>query len=230
MKLFKSEGWKSFWPNFLAVILGIVITFGGERLITNYQKRQDAREIVGVFKTDVERHLKISEGLLDSYTAGISALRKCAVAYGRKRLAEIPEDTLRCALGLLFSVRGDIYSPVGMKVLEVSGALGAVHEPEVVESVTKIGNVITTFWRQQDKMATNIVGAKQHLYESGRLDWSYRGTSLHETLEYRFRCLMGDTLCAGLVTRGSIPAYLMMFRDMNDTICAELDIVRNAGY
>ena len=41
---------------------------------------------------------------------------------------------------------------------------------------------------------------------------------------------MGDTLCAGLVTRGSIPAYLMMFRDMNDTICAELDIVRNAGY
>ena len=27
MKLFESEGWKSFWPNFLAVILGIVITF-----------------------------------------------------------------------------------------------------------------------------------------------------------------------------------------------------------
>ena len=72
MKLFKSEGWKSFWPNFLAVILGIVITFGGERLITNYQKRQDAREIVGLFKVDVERHLKISEGLLDDYTAGVT--------------------------------------------------------------------------------------------------------------------------------------------------------------
>lgn len=113
MKLFKSEGWKSFWPNFLAVILGIVITFGGERLITNYQKRQDAREIVGLFKIDVERHLKISEGLLDDYTAGMSALRKCAVAYARKELAEIPEDTLRYALGMFFSVRGDVYSPVG---------------------------------------------------------------------------------------------------------------------
>lgn len=113
MKLFKSEGWKSFWPNFLAVILGIVITFGGERLITNYQKRQDAREIVGLFKVDVERHLKISEGLLDDYTAGMSALRKCAVAYAGKELAEIPEDTLRYALGMFFSVRGDVYRPSG---------------------------------------------------------------------------------------------------------------------
>lgn len=230
MKLFESEGWKSFWPNFLAVILGIVITFGGERLITNYQKRQDAREIVGLFKTDVERHLRISEGLLDDYTAGMSALRKCAVAYAAKELAEIPEDTLRDALGMFFSVRGDIYSPVGMKILEVSGALGAVHEPEVVESVTKIGNVITTFWQQQDKMSANIVGAKQHLYESGRLDWRYTGASPREKLEYRFRCLMEDTLCAGLITRGSVPAYLMMFRDMNDNIRAELDIIRNAGY
>ena len=131
---------------------------------------------------------------------------------------------------MFFSVRGDVYSPVGMKILEVSGALSAVHEPEVVESVTKIGNVITTFWRQQDKMVANVIGAKQHLYESGRLDWSYRGTSPHERLEYRFRRLMEDTLCAGLITRGSIPAYLMMFRDMNDNIRADLDIIRNAGY
>ena len=47
MKLFESEGWKSFRLNSLAVILGVVITFGGGRLITNCQKRQDAREIVG---------------------------------------------------------------------------------------------------------------------------------------------------------------------------------------
>ena len=50
MKLFESEGWKSFRLNSLAVILGVVITFGGGRLITNCQKRQDAREIVGLFK------------------------------------------------------------------------------------------------------------------------------------------------------------------------------------
>ena len=51
MKLFESEGWKSFRLNSLAVILGVVITFGGGRLITNCQKRQDAREIVGLFKS-----------------------------------------------------------------------------------------------------------------------------------------------------------------------------------
>lgn len=107
MKLFESEGWKSFWPNFLAVILGIVITFGGERLITNCQKRQDAREIVGLFKIDVERHLKISEGLLDDYTAGMSALRQCAAASGRGELDKVHEDTLRCALNSFFSVHGN---------------------------------------------------------------------------------------------------------------------------
>ena len=64
MKLFESEGWKSFRLNSLAVILGVVITFGGGRLITNCQKRQDAREIVGLFKSDVLRHLDMSEGVI----------------------------------------------------------------------------------------------------------------------------------------------------------------------
>lgn len=230
MELFKSEGWKSFWPNFLAVILGIVITFGGERLISNYQKQQDAREIVGLFKTDVRRHLAISEELIADFTTEMGALRQCAAAHGRKELDKVPEDTLRCALGFFFSVRGDIYSPVGMKMLEVSGALGAVHEPEVVGSVSRISNIITAFWKQGDKMFGNISSAKQHLYESGRLDWRYKGASPRETLEYRFRCLMDDTLCSGLITRGSVPTYLRMFRDMNEDIRAELEDIRAAGY
>lgn len=73
MKLFESEGWKSFRLNSLAVILGVVITFGGERLITNCQKRQDAREIVGLFKTDVLRHLDMSEGVIADFTTEMYA-------------------------------------------------------------------------------------------------------------------------------------------------------------
>lgn len=110
MKLFESEGWKSFWPNFLAVILGIVITFGGERLITNCQKRQDAREIVGLFKSDVLRHLDMSEGVIADFTTEMYALRKCAVASGRGELDKVHEDTLRCALNSFFSVHGKIRS------------------------------------------------------------------------------------------------------------------------
>ena len=110
MKLFKSEGWKSFWPNFLAVILGIVITFGGERLITNYQKRQDAREIVGLFKSDVLRHLDMSEGVIADFTTEMYAMRQCAAASGRGELDKVHEDTLRCALSLFFSVHGKIRS------------------------------------------------------------------------------------------------------------------------
>ena len=98
MKLFESEGWKSFRLNSLAVILGVVITFGGGRLITNCQKRQDAREIVGLFKSDVLRHL-------DMY-----AMRQCAAASGRGELDKVHEDTLRCALSLFFSVHGKIRS------------------------------------------------------------------------------------------------------------------------
>lgn len=229
MKLFKNEGWKSFWPIF-GRDPGYRLTFGGERLITNYQKRQDAGEIVGLFKIDVERHLKISEGLLDDYTAGMSALRKCAVAYAGKELAEIPEDTLRYALGMFFSVRGDVYSLVGMKILEVSGALSAVHEPEVVESVTKIGNVITTLLA-----AAGQDGSQCHRGETAPVRERQARLELPGNFAARKAGIPlpppdGDTLCAGLITRGSIPAYLMMFRDMNDNIRAELDIIRNAGY
>lgn len=100
MKLFESEGWKSFRLNSLAVILGVVITFGGGRLITNCQKRQDAREIVGLFKSDVLRHLDMSEGVIADFTTEMYAMRQCAAASGRGELDKVHEDTLRCALSL----------------------------------------------------------------------------------------------------------------------------------
>lgn len=109
MKLFESEGWKSFRLNSLAVILGVVITFGG-RLITNCQKRQDAREIVGLFKSDVLRHLDMSEGVIADFTTEMYAMRQCAAASGRGELDKVHEDTLRCALSLFFSVHGKIRS------------------------------------------------------------------------------------------------------------------------
>ena len=93
MKLFESEGWKSFRLNSLAVILGVVITFGGGRLITNCQKRQD-----------------VSEGVIADFTTEMYAMRQCAAASGRGELDKVHEDTLRCALSLFFSVHGKIRS------------------------------------------------------------------------------------------------------------------------
>lgn len=96
MKLFESEGWKSFRLNSLAVILGVVITFGGGRLITNCQKRQDAREIVGLFKSDVLRHLDMSEGVIADFTtemyghaAMCRRIRPRGVGQGARRYAPL---------------------------------------------------------------------------------------------------------------------------------------------
>ena len=93
MKLFESEGWKSFRLNSLAVILGVVITFGGGRLITNCQKRQDAREIVGLFKSDVLRHLDMSEGVIADFTTEMYAMcrriRPRGVGQGARRYAPL---------------------------------------------------------------------------------------------------------------------------------------------
>ena len=88
MKLFESEGWKSFRLNSLAVILGVVITFGGGRLITNCQKRQDAREIVGLFKSDVLRHLDMSEGDV-CHAAMCRRIRPRGVGQGARRYAPL---------------------------------------------------------------------------------------------------------------------------------------------
>ena len=95
MKLFESEGWKSFRLNSLAVILGVVITFGGGRLITNCQKRQDAREIVGLFKSDVLRHLDMSEGDRRFYDRDVCHAAMCrrirprGVGQGARRYAPL---------------------------------------------------------------------------------------------------------------------------------------------
>ena len=73
--------------------------FGGETV-----------DAVGLFKSDVLRHLDMSEGVIADFTTEMYAMRQCAAASGRGELDKGHEDTLRCALSLVFSVHGKIRS------------------------------------------------------------------------------------------------------------------------
>ncbi len=88
MKLFESEGWKSFRLNSLAVILGVVITLEAVPYLSNCRKRR-MPEIVGLFKSDVLRHLDMSEGVIADFTTEMYAMRQCAAASGRGELDKV---------------------------------------------------------------------------------------------------------------------------------------------
>ena len=48
MNLFETETWRAFFPNFIAVVASIVLTFGTDRAIQEYNHRQDIREVIAV--------------------------------------------------------------------------------------------------------------------------------------------------------------------------------------
>lgn len=52
----------------------------------------------------------MSEGVITDFTTEMYAMWQCAAASGRGELDKVYEDTLRCALGPFFSVRGQIRS------------------------------------------------------------------------------------------------------------------------
>lgn len=52
MNLFETETWRAFFPNFIAVVASIVLTFGTDRAIQEYNHRQDIREVIAVLKAD----------------------------------------------------------------------------------------------------------------------------------------------------------------------------------
>ena len=75
MNLFETETWRAFFPNFIAVVASIVLTFGTDRAIQEYNHRQDIREVIAVLKADARESGK------PPTTAAASALPPTA-SYG----------------------------------------------------------------------------------------------------------------------------------------------------
>lgn len=135
---------KGFTLNFLAVVLGIVITFSGEGLISSHNEKKEVNSSLELVKnelTDNIGYIHIADSLLTLYSQSATFM----LAY-MDRFEEAPEDSL------------DMYCQVPLTMMDISASEEALELLKTSSLFTKIKDqklsldIIHTYGKIDDRM------------------------------------------------------------------------------
>ena len=121
MNLFETETWRAFFPNFIAVVASIVLTFGTDRAIQEYNHRQDIREVIAVLKADARESFEYYRETADNCRRICASTGQTCLGgnplfdLDRKirPLPDHPEERLRCTVHRVFLSARHIRPPAG---------------------------------------------------------------------------------------------------------------------
>lgn len=161
MKWFESETWKAFYPNFLAVVAGIVLTFGTDRIIVNLQHRNDIRNAVSVLKTDTRDMLDFFRGTaLDECRRMDTAVNSVLDANGT--YDTFPPQTLRAFLKLVMGRDEYASTSPAKDILKQSGVLQLM-EPDILSLIddiqlaqTSLENAVINHIREMEQIRMGL--------------------------------------------------------------------------
>ena len=136
MNLFETETWRAFFPNFIAVVASIVLTFGTDRAIQEYNHRQDIREVIAVLKADARESFEYYRETADN------CRRICAstdrIVRAGDRYDTLPPEMLGKFLTLLLEKNVFTSTSASEDILKQSGTMQYM-EPELLSSSTISG-------------------------------------------------------------------------------------------
>jgi len=135
MNLFETETWRAFFPNFIAVVASIVLTFGTDRAIQEYNHRQDIREVIAVLKADARESFEYYRETADN------CRRICAstdrIVRAGDRYDTLPPEMLGKFLTLLLEKNVFTSTSASEDILKQSGTMQYM-EPELLSVIDDI--------------------------------------------------------------------------------------------
>ncbi|WP_295940499.1 hypothetical protein [uncultured Alistipes sp.] len=233
MKFFKSEGWKAFWPNFLAVVLGIAITFGGERVISDSIDQAKARNVVSRVKESSRKKLANSEMILKDLEDKLQCVTRVFESYDGKRIDGVTADTLELFVGFFYGFYARdayMYDASIQDMVTSSECLRIIDDPEVVTCVTNTCALARARWEILQK----IYDEQSRIYEHLREQINYRNMQRVETeeeyVEKMAHILLADDLCWSAIFDERFAYYINMARELDALTGTYLDRLEQAGF
>ena len=145
MEAKKNRDWFGYLMNFVAVCLGIVITFAGQGIINRHSERNEVKRSLMLVKNELQDNISYIE-YSDSVLALFSEASRFLIRY-EDRYAQAPEDSLTA------------YCNVPLTVYEISHADDALELLKTSSLFTKIKDqnlsleIIHTYGAIADEMA-----------------------------------------------------------------------------
>lgn len=113
-----NKEWFGYIMNFMAVCLGIIITFAGQGLINRKTERKEVKSSLILVKNELQDNLSYIE-LADSMLANYSAAAQFLIRY-EGRYAEAPEDSLAIYCNIPLTVFEITHSEEALELLKNS--------------------------------------------------------------------------------------------------------------
>ncbi len=231
MKNIKYNFWKAFLPNFLAVIVGIIITFGTERYITYVQTQRNVRQIVSMMEEDLSEDLQQDREWIKKWLKINDCMSYVREQYDRKNdFSSISLDTLGLCINTFISPEVTVDNNSSIELFSNLGVMKDINNKQVTDDINALIGLQKIRQIIREKMRNEIDLAVQSLYETGSRTYMHELETERSAYEAMARWVMENNTCYSMVFCNRIRTYVMGIATVNATMQEKLASIRKEGY
>lgn len=231
MKKTKSDFWKAFLPNFLAVMVGIIITFGTERGITYIQTQRNVRQIISMMKEDLSEDLSQDREWIKKWLEINDCMSYVREQYDRKNdFSSVSLDTLGLCINTFVSPEVTVDNNSSVELFSNLGVMKDISNKQVTDDINALIGLQKIRGIIREKMRNEIDLAVQSLYESGSRQYMRELKTERAAYEAMARWVMENNTCYSMIFCNRIRTYVLGIASVNATMEEKLASIQKEGY
>lgn len=206
-----------FFRNFIAVALGIIITFAGSGWIEERKTRKEINDALQLVKAEMQTNQETLQDLIARVT-----LEQEGAIYLLKhkgRMEEIPQDSLNKYANLPFQWANFIFSNDAMEMFKTSGLIQKIENKElslqiltVYTEIKQVEYSYSTFTEIKKDLQSNLDNIP-NIYQ-----WNTQETNLRDTWEFYLKYPEGIQLLQQIPQIQSTELYKNRLEHINQII------------
>lgn len=206
-----------FFRNFIAVALGIIITFAGSDWIEERKTQKEIKDALQLVKVEMQTNRETLQSLIERITLeqqGAKYLLK-----NKDNMQEIPKDSLNKYAALPFQWANFIFSNNAMEMLKASGLIQKIENKElslqiltIYTEIKEVENAYSKYSEIKKELQNNldnIPDIKQ---------WSIQATNSRDNWEFFFKYPEGIQLVQQIPEIQSTELYKNRLEHINEVI------------
>lgn len=206
-----------FFRNFIAVALGIIITFAGSDWIEERKTQKEIKDALQLVKVEMQTNRETLQSLIERITLeqqGAKYLLK-----NKDNMQKIPKDSLNKYAALPFQWANFIFSNNAMEMLKASGLIQKIENKElslqiltIYTEIKEVENAYSKYSEIKKELQNNldnIPDIKQ---------WSIQATNSRDNWEFFFKYPEGIQLVQQIPEIQSTELYKNRLEHINEVI------------
>lgn len=206
-----------FFRNFLAVILGIAITFAGSDWMENRKTKKEIKDALQLVNVEMQTNQETIQKLIECITLEQQSA-KYLLEY-KDRINEMPIDSLKKYANLPLQFINITFNNNAMEMLKASGLIQKIENKELALQILTIYTEI----QEVEKAFSAYTETKKELQKNldnipNIMHWNTQKTNIRDIWKFYFKYPEGIQLVQRIPEIQSIEIYQNRLKHINEVI------------